>query len=539
MGKNVDIQSLSLDDFDCITIHDNVHIEENALIQPSQLTHEGLVIQPITIESNSTLRNNSLLTQGQRLPGDCVLHPLHTQAVQDSNPPFEAISSFRRFLSVISSLLTAFVLVPYILLFAIYLAVFLSDLILYLMPFAVENTGRIFLSIAISLITIPLLTTVLKRLLTPKQVKYAKNHFYDIKKNLVSKLLSISDNLLIQFGASEIYYFWLKCCGLKMGKNCAITPGTNLIHHVDWVTIGDGVFFSTCQLNTSFQDRQGNIQHQPIVMGHGSFISLEAFIDRGVKIEKDAGTYPFVYVPPQYSIREGSLYNGRSAVKREVQKKSAFHNSKLKLFLFHLLRVLCFSLTLFLTLSAVQLTRASMEMPFLLSFVIGFWTAKFTYLFQLILVKWLVKFKFRPRKNSLMDPGIQKDYIFFIPYTWMCQSYIFAEWKGTMVLNQIFRLLGASIGKDAIINTQVINDWDLVSIGARSLINDNVRITGHMLAGGVAGEYINDFTHIGRDCVIHSKANIIAKAKLSSKTIIKTGSPVIYHRAFGTVKATD
>ncbi len=218
-------------------------------------------------------------------------------------------------------------------------------------------------------------------------------------------------------------------------------------------------------------------------------------------------------------------------------KNTSVQIGNVKLFLLTLLRVLCMSTSLLITIIAVQSARTIFALPFPILFAIGYWSAKFTYLLQLILIKRIFRFRFVPRQSTLLHFDVQRMYAFFIPYSWMCQAYVLAEWKGTIVLNWILRLLGTTIEKDVIINTQTINDWDLLRIGSMSIINDKARITGHMQTGGVSGRYINGFTDIGKGCVVHSKGNIIANGKLSFNTVVKTGAPAVYHKIFGTVEA--
>ncbi|HLF15889.1 MAG TPA: DapH/DapD/GlmU-related protein [Candidatus Thermoplasmatota archaeon] len=67
------------------------------------------------------------------------------------------------------------------------------------------------------------------------------------------------------------------------------------------------------------------------------------------------------------------------------------------------------------------------------------------------------------------------------------------------------RMMGARIGRDAVVNTHHIYDLDIIEIGERTIIGANASILGHV---GERGRLVRQPIHIGKHCTVGQYANI-------------------------------
>lgn len=67
------------------------------------------------------------------------------------------------------------------------------------------------------------------------------------------------------------------------------------------------------------------------------------------------------------------------------------------------------------------------------------------------------------------------------------------------------RMMGARIGRDAVVNTQHIYDLDIISIGDKTIIGANASLLGHV---GEKGKLVRQPVRIGANCTVGQYANI-------------------------------
>jgi acetyltransferase-like isoleucine patch superfamily enzyme len=75
----------------------------------------------------------------------------------------------------------------------------------------------------------------------------------------------------------------------------------------------------------------------------------------------------------------------------------------------------------------------------------------------------------------------------------------------TSVYPMYLRLMGAKIGRDAVVNTQHIYDLDIITIGDKTIIGANASILGHV---GEKGKLVRQPVRIGSHCTVGQYANI-------------------------------
>lgn len=83
---------------------------------------------------------------------------------------------------------------------------------------------------------------------------------------------------------------------------------------------------------------------------------------------------------------------------------------------------------------------------------------------------------------------------------------VFGRFARLISIYPVFlRLMGAKIGRDAVVNTHHIYDLDILSIGEKSIIGANASILGHV---GERGKLLRQPVRIGAHCTVGQFANI-------------------------------
>ena len=116
-----------------------------------------------------------------------------------------------------------------------------------------------------------------------------------------------------------------------------------------------------------------------------------------------------------------------------------------------------------------------------------------------IIVKWTVIGRYRPGDYPLWGSYYFRWWLVRRFYS-QVPSYLM---HGTPVLNFYMRCLGARIGRDALLESQVLDAPDLISVGERTCIGKGVTVSAAAVEDGLLK--LRPIT-IGRECVIGSKS---------------------------------
>jgi acetyltransferase-like isoleucine patch superfamily enzyme len=95
--------------------------------------------------------------------------------------------------------------------------------------------------------------------------------------------------------------------------------------------------------------------------------------------------------------------------------------------------------------------------------------------------------------------------------------------RGTSMMNAYYRGMGATVGRRTIINTMLISDCDLVSIGDDCLIGGDVAINGH---SADRGKVIRGRVTIGNRVTVGQYATVLAGARIDDDVIVAANSLV-------------
>lgn len=95
------------------------------------------------------------------------------------------------------------------------------------------------------------------------------------------------------------------------------------------------------------------------------------------------------------------------------------------------------------------------------------------------------------------------------------------HWKGTLLLNFYFRALGVKVGRDVIINTIHIYDWDLVTLEDGAILGGDCVVQGHLLERGAMKMRP---VRIGKGALVGTGAKVMPGCTLEERSILAAGS---------------
>jgi non-ribosomal peptide synthetase-like protein len=103
-------------------------------------------------------------------------------------------------------------------------------------------------------------------------------------------------------------------------------------------------------------------------------------------------------------------------------------------------------------------------------------------------------------------------------------------WQGTSVLTLWYRALGARIGRRVTINSTMIGDWDLLTIGDDVFIAADAFVVGHL---GEHGHIRFAPVHIGDRCTIGLGARVFPGVTMADGSTVGANSVVTKFTALG------
>lgn len=140
----------------------------------------------------------------------------------------------------------------------------------------------------------------------------------------------------------------------------------------------------------------------------------------------------------------------------------------------------------------------------------------FTYLFLVVVIRRLVGFR-----------SVEGDYPFISPYAikWafvgslvgLAKLLFLGHIKGMPMLNLFYRAMGARIGKNVLINTANIYDFDVLTIGDNAFIGGDAVVIGHV---GERGVLKIRPVRIGAKCTVGQSSVVFPGAVMGDGSVL-------------------
>jgi non-ribosomal peptide synthetase-like protein len=147
---------------------------------------------------------------------------------------------------------------------------------------------------------------------------------------------------------------------------------------------------------------------------------------------------------------------------------------------------------------------------------VGYPIFGFTYLLLVILIRWLIRFQSRVGEYPFMSAYAIK-WAFLGSLVGLAKILFLEHIKGMPMLNAFYRLMGARIGRNVLINTCNIFDFDVIVIGDSAFIGGDAVIIGHV---GEKGLLKIRPVHIGMRCTIGQSAVVFPGATMEDGSVL-------------------
>jgi len=156
--------------------------------------------------------------------------------------------------------------------------------------------------------------------------------------------------------------------------------------------------------------------------------------------------------------------------------------------------------------------------PLLLAFALGIGYLIFglAYLVLVILIRHLIRFRSREGDYPFISSYAIR-WAFLGSLVGLAKIVILNHIRGMPVLNAFFRMMGARIGRNVLINTSNIFDFDLIEIGDSAFIGGDAVIIGHV---GERGLLRIRPVRIGPRCTIGQSSVVFPGATMEEGSVL-------------------
>jgi non-ribosomal peptide synthetase-like protein len=147
---------------------------------------------------------------------------------------------------------------------------------------------------------------------------------------------------------------------------------------------------------------------------------------------------------------------------------------------------------------------------------IGYLIFGLTYLLLVVLIRQLIFFKSREGDYPFISSYAIR-WAFLGSLVGLAKIIILDHVKGMPILNAFYRLMGARIGKNVLINTSNLFDFDLIEIGDNAFIGGDAVIIGHV---GERGVLRIRPVRIGARCTVGQSSVVFPGATMEEGSIL-------------------
>lgn len=151
-----------------------------------------------------------------------------------------------------------------------------------------------------------------------------------------------------------------------------------------------------------------------------------------------------------------------------------------------------------------------------LAFGVGYLIFGFAYLVLVIAIKHLMFFRSRPGDYPFVSAYALR-WAFLGSLVGLAKILILGHLRGMPVLNTFYKLMGARIGRNVLINTCNLFDFDVLEIGDDAFIGGDAVVIGH---AGEAGLLKIRPVRIGRRCTVGQSSIVFPGATMEDRSVL-------------------
>ena len=552
VGRDVMIDTISLGAPDLLTVADGASIGtfvnfENARVEAGELIlgpvsiGREVVVESYAVMENDTaigesaqLRGQSALAAGRSIPAGEIWDGAparKTDRVAEILPPRPQIGFARRWaqalvfgaaaivVSVLFFLPTfpAFMLIDWV--DAHTLDIFDSEL----NPAAAF--GFFFMlaipAAALFVVCTALVTAALRWLLPHQQPgRFSVHSFAFGRKKFMAQILDGSLRELHGLYASVYAPTWLRCLGVKVGRNAEVSTAEGMVPEL--LELGDDSFIADGAMLGDEEQRGGWMILQPTKIGSRSFVGNGAYVPDGTVVPDDVLIGVQTRAPENDQMQPGQTWMGSPPLLLPAREQLTgfpesltFRPSPLRRVGRGLVEALRIVLPLALVIAAGYLIII-LVMPLAEDYGWGFTVANAlalagcvygvaSFLF-VVALKWVLVGRYRPRAAPMWTAFVWFSEAVTNLYESLAVPNLLDHLRGTPALPWALRLLGVKIGRGVYLNTTDITEFDCVTIGDEAELNSLCGPQTHLFEDRVMKIGL---VEIGRRVTVGPRATIL------------------------------
>ncbi len=541
IGANVHIGTSSFSAFDLISVGDDTCIGCDTEVSGHMIEDGLLKIGPIAIGRGAyvgnrvVVRENTVIEDGGKLD-DLSLLPAGARIARGerwAGSPSRRVerasvaertrpSLASRFAFGVVFLLGQFVF-PLMVIGAIFPGIILINVL------SAHDAGYSYLLVApvvaVMFVVLLCLEIVLVKWLILGRVKagrYERHSGFYVRKWFVDQLMELSLDVIGPLYATIYLAPWYRMLGARLGRRAEVSTASFI--SPDLLTVDDEGFIADAVSLGAARVEDGVVTVGEVRVGRRAFVGNSALLPPGAVVGEN-GLIGCLSIPPTSdpgAEAPGTSWVGSPAVflpqrqeSRAFDEERTFHPSRrlrIERAAIEFFRVTLPS-TFFIVLTSLMLSvtfalhdrgfsKVSLALVFPLLYTL------FGIVAALIVVafKWALVGRYRPAEHPLWCSFVWRTELVTTLYENLARLFLVDRFEGTPFLGWYLRLLGARIGKRAVLNSSEFTEFDLVSIGDDVALNEECTIQTHLFEDRVMKM---STVRIGANCSVGSQAVVL------------------------------
>ena len=569
IAPDAQVSSISIGAEDLVSIGEDVSISSNVVLDNASVENGQLIISKIHIGNHGYVGSSSIMgantkiedwgelqdlsfledekeiLYGQVWKGSPAKHH-ETRTTADFIQPIVVSKKKRFWYKIIYSILLGFfpifILIPliptiititqldnaagYFEFYYIWVTPFLT--VFYLLLFASVNI---------------LLSRVLQKNIKPGT--YSVYSWFYVKKWLVEQMNSLSLIVLHPMYATIFITKYFRALGAKVGHNTEISTASNVTHPL--LEIGNKSFIADAVSLGESDIRGQQLILEKTIIGNNSFVGNSALISQGYELS-DNMLIGVLSVPPtkeQLAEDNSKDWFGSPAIaiprRQESQSydvtKTFYPSKKLiysRAFVEFIRIILPQTVVLICSIYFIAyssellynqpLWKIALKLPLYYLFFLGIPAFLFT-----VLLKWVVVGKYKEENAPMWSMKVWTSELVTSTYEALCIPFLLEYLKGTPWLPLLLKLFGVKTGKRVFLNTADITEFDMVSIGDDTALNEDSGAQTHLFEDRVmkiGPVHFGDRVCIGSRSIILYNTTIENDVSISSLSLVMKGETI-------------
>ncbi len=369
-----------------------------------------------------------------------------------------------------------------------------------------------------------LLSRVLQLRIKPG--KYPIYSRFYLRKWFADQVLSLSLVVLHPIFATVYVSMFFRALGAKVGRYTEISTAGSVTHPL--LKIGNGSFIADAVTLGEADVRGQQLILEETVIGNSSFVGNSALIPQGYDLPDNILIGVLSTPPSAEQLRQDGPgdYFGSPAISLPRRQGSGNFPKELTLYptpgkrllrsVIELIRILLPETVVFMCsvlfiayahdLIKNGITYTVLYVPFYYLFFIGIPCFLMT-----VLLKWLVVGKYKSEQQPMWTYRVWRSEAITTTYEALAIPYFLEYLKGTPWLPIVLRLLGVKTGRRVWMNTADITEFDMVSIGDDTALNDDCGPQTHLFEDRVMKV---GSVKIGKRCTVGARSIILYDSEM-------------------------